>query len=319
MLSFMNKLPTEKRIAVISALIEGCSVNSTCRMTGVSKPAVLQLLLDVGEACAEEHDRIVRDVQAKRVQADELWAFVASKAKNTDEKARACGKGDSWLWLALDADSKLIISYLVGLRDGDCAAAFMADLASRLAGRVQLTSDGLKVYLDAVDQAFGGAVDFAQLVKEYTQAIEGQRRYSPAEFCCAHKTPITGAPEEKHISTSFVERVNLSVRMTNRRFTRLTNAFSKKLANHIASVHLNVFAVNFLKVNRSIKMTPAMASGVTSWQWTVADVVTVLDRWEERQAQAAAQEKAKAAKPSGLVPIKRRGGAAVVSGQTNQS
>lgn len=313
----MNKLPTDKRIAVLSALIEGCSISSVVRMTGVSKPAVLKLLVDAGEALSEEHDRLVRDVQSKRVQADELWSFVAMKQKNATEAQKACGKGDSWLWLALDADSKLIISYLVGLRDADCALAFMTDLAFRLANRVQLTSDGLKVYLDAVDAAFGANVDFAQLVKEYTQAIEGQRRYSPAEFCCAHKTPITGEPDAKHISTSFVERVNLSVRMTNRRFTRLTNAFSKKLANHIASVHINVFAVNFLKINRSIRMTPAMAAGITDKLWTVADAVAVLERWEERQAQKEAEEKAKAAKPSGLTPIKRR--AAVVSGQTNQT
>lgn len=314
-LPIMNKLPTDKRITVLSALADGVSVSATVRITGVSKPAVLKLLVDAGEACAEAHDRLVRSVKAKRVQADELWSFVFKKQKHTTEAEQACGMGDSWLWLATAAESKLIVSYLVGLRDGDCAKAFMGDLAARLACRVQLTTDGLAVYLDAVDKAFGRNVDYAQLVKEYEETMEENKRYSPAKCCGAKKNVIKGSPDPDHISTSYSERVNLTIRTHNRRFVRLGCTFSKKLENHIASTHLHVFSYNFLKVHRTLKVTPAMEAGITDRLWTMADVVALLDAWEERQAQKAAEEKAKSAKPSGMIPIRQR----ALSGQTNQS
>ena len=208
------------------------------------------------------------------------------KQKHTDETDRACGKGDAWTWLAIDADTKLILSYLVADRGEESAKAFIGDLHTRLANKVQLTTDGLKVYLDAVEDSFGCDVDFAQLVKSYTAAIEDEKRYSPAQCCGAKKTPVTGTPDAKHISTSYSERLNLTVRMQDRRFTRLTNAFSKKLENHIASVHLHMFAYNFVRMHKTLRMTPAMAAGLTDRLWGVDDIVAMLDAKEAKEAQA---------------------------------
>jgi len=301
----MNKLSTAKRCQVLSAIVEGCAVNATARMTGVSVPTILKLVLDAGDACAEAHHETVRAVKAKRVQADEMWSFVGKKERNATEADKACGMGDAWVWMALCADSKLIVSYLVGPRTAESAAEFMLDLASRLASRVQLSTDGLRVYVDAVEEAFGADIDYAQLVKQYSSTIEGQRRYSPAECCGALKTPVTGSPDDAHINTSFIERANLTVRMNDRRFTRLTNAFSKKLQNHVASVHLHNFWYNFGKSHRSLpgKITPAMAAGIASRFWTMEDVVALIDKREVEAAKAAAS--AKSAKPSGLVPVRR--------------
>lgn len=296
-ISGMNKLPTAKRCQVLTALIEGCSVNSTARMTGVSVPAILKLAVDAGEVCAEAHDYLVRGVKSRRVQADEIWSFVGKKEKNADENDKACGLGDAWVWTGIDADSKLIVSYLVGQRTADCAETFITDLAARLANRVQLSTDGLKVYVDAVEGAFGADVDFGQLVKSYTATVEGQKRYSPAQCCGAAKTPISGNPDPKHISTSYSERLNLTIRMQDRRFTRLTNAFSKKLENHVASVHLHNFYYNFCRVHKSLRVTPAMQAKIADRVWTMEDVVALLEAKEAAAAQP---------KPSGLVPVRRR-------------
>jgi len=292
----MSKLTRDERISVLKQLLEGSSVSSTVRLTDVSMPTILKLLVDVGEVCAEAHDRLVRKVKSRRVQADEIWSFVGMKQKNTDEIDRACGKGDAWTWLGIDADNKLIVSYLVADRGEESAKAFISDLAARLAKRVQLTTDGLKVYLDAVEEAFGCDIDYAQLVKSYTATIEGEKRYSPAQCCGAVKTPVAGNPDHKHISTSYSERLNLTVRMSDRRFTRLTNAFSKKLENHIASVHLHVFAYNFVRVHKALRMTPAMAAGLTDHIWGVEEIVTLLEAKEAKEAQAARD--AKPAKPA---------------------
>lgn len=293
----MNKLTSAQRVAVLKQLVEGSSVASTSRLTDVSVPTILKLLVDVGEVCAEAHDRMVRGVKSRRVQADEIWSFVGKKEKRATAEDKACGLGDAWVWTAIDADNKLIISYLVGQRTADCADAFIADTAARLARRVQLTTDGLKVYLDAVEQAFGCDVDYAQLVKQYTSVVEGQKRYSPAQCCGALKTPITGNPNADHINTSYSERVNLTIRMQDRRFTRLTNAFSKKLENHAASVHLHNFWYNFGRVHKTLRVTPAMAAGVADHVWTMEEIVAML---EAKEAKAAAP------KLSGLVPVRRK-------------
>lgn len=299
MMPSMNKLSRADRVRVLTALAEGCSVSAAVRMTDVSKPTVLKLLVDAGEVCAEAHNRLVVHVNSRRVQADEIWSFVGAKKKNATDAQKECGMGDSWLWLGIDADTKLIVSYLVGMRDAECAESFIADLASRLARRVQLTTDGLAVYLDAVDKAFGDDVDFAQLVKEYKDVIEEQRRYSPAKCCGAKKTPVTGSPDPEEISTSYSERLNLTIRTHNKRFVRLTIAFSKKLANHIASTQLHVFYYNFARVHRTVRKTPAMAAGLTDRRWTMEDVVKLLEEKEAREAAALAP------KSTGLRPLRQ--------------
>ena len=291
-------MSTCKRAQVIATLVEGCSVNSTARLTGISVPTILKLLSDVGDVCADAHDRLVRNVKARRVQADEIWSFVGKKAANATEEEKACGMGDAWVWTAIDADSKLIVSYLVGLRNSECAEEFITDLAQRLAQRVQLSTDGLKIYIDAVKNAFGADVDYAQLVKQYAAVVEGQKRYSPAECCGAIKNTIAGSPDAAHINTSYSERVNLTIRMSDRRFTRLTNGFSKKLANHISSVHLHNFFYNRCRIHKSLRITPAMAAGLTDRVWTIADVVAMPEQKEEKAAQPKAVV---------LVPVKKRG------------
>lgn len=295
----MNKLPGAKRTQVLSALVEGCSVASTTRMTGAAKRSVLNLLVDLAEVCADYLDENVHDLKSRRVQVDEMWSFVGKKQKRASEADQACGKGDAWVWLGIDADTKLIISYLVGQRDGAHAEAFIKDLASRLAHRVQLTSDGLRLYVDAVEDAFGADVDFAQLVKQYSSTVEGEKRYSPAECCGAIKTPVTGSPDRKHISTSYSERLNLTVRMQDRRFTRLTNAFSKKIDNHTASVIVHVMTYNFCRVHKTLRVTPAMEAGLTDHVWGLEEVVALLEKRE------AATIAAMAPKPSGLSPVRR--------------
>jgi len=293
----MNKLDSAKRAQVIATLIAGCSVNSTARLTGVSVPTILKLLSDVGDVCADAHDRLVRDVKARRVQADEIWSFVGTKAANATEEEKACGMGDAWVWTAIDADSKRIVSYLVGLRNSECAETFITDLAQRLAQRIQLSTDGLKIYIDAVENAFGADVDYAQLVNQYAAVVEGQKRYSPAECCGAIKNTIAGSPDAAHINTSYSERVNLTIRMSDRRFTRLTNAFSKKLANHISSVHLHNFFYNFCRIHKSLRITPAMVAGLTDRVWTIAAMEAMLRQKEEKAAQPKAVV---------LVPVKKR-------------
>ena len=240
-------------------------MRAASRISGVSINTVSKLLVDAGNACAEYHDNTVRNVKAERVQCDEIWSFVAAKQKNVkDMKEPVEGAGDVWTWTALDADSKMIISYLVGGRDGRYAAEFMDDVASRLANRVQLTTDGHKAYLEAVEGAFGADVDYAQLVKIYGASPENAKgRYSPAECTGAKKMPIEGDPDEAHINTSYVERMNLNIRMGNRRLTRLTNAFSKKVDNHLHMLSLYFMHYNFCRIHKSLRVTPAMEAGVS--------------------------------------------------------
>lgn len=276
----MNKLPLHKRVQILSMLCEGSSMRSISRVTGVSINTVSKMLVDAGNACAAFHDAAVRNVEAKRIQADEVWSFCYAKQKNV-AKAKAAPEeaGDVWTWTAIDADSKLIVSYLVGDRDASYADAFMGDLAGRLANRVQLTTDGHKTYLEAVEGAFGADVDYAMLVKIYgePQGAKQERRYSPGECCGTRKEIIEGEPETKDISTSYVERSNLSLRMHNRRFTRLTNAFSKKFENHVHMVSLYTVFYNFVRIHKTLKMSPAMVAGVTDELLEMEDIVKLID------------------------------------------
>ena len=266
----MNKLPTAKRAKILTLLLEGMSMRAVSRSEGVSINTVTKLLLNAGEACAQYHDAAVRDVPSKRVQVDEIWSFTYAKQKNV-ERAKAAPQhaGDTWTWTALDADSKLIISWLIGGRDAGYAAEFMQDLAGRLANRVQLTSDGNRLYLWAVEDAFGSDIDYAMLVKHYGNAPEGQRRYSPAVCTGASRMQVSGNPDKAYISTSYVERQNLTMRMSMRRFTRLTNAFSKREANHHAMLSIYFVWYNFCRIHKTLRITPAMASGLTD---TVRDM-----------------------------------------------
>jgi IS1 family transposase len=276
----MNKLPLEKRVQILSMLCEGSSMRSIARVADVSINTVSKLLVDAGKACAALHDDTVRGVKSRRVQVDEIWSFTYAKQKNVAKaKAAPEGAGDTWTWTAIDAESKLIVSWLVGGRDGEYAMAFMDDLRSRLANRVQLTSDGHKAYLEAVEGAFGGDVDYAQLVKIYGAAPESVKgRYSPAECTGAVKTRIEGNPDPKHVSTSYAERQNLTMRMHMRRFTRLTNGFSKKFENHMHMVALYAVWYNFVKQHKSLKgLSPAMAAGASDTLWSMADVAEMID------------------------------------------
>ena len=278
----MNKLSTEERARILHLLCEGMSIRAITRLTGASKNTVSKLLIDAGKACTAYHDANVRDLNAKRVQVDEIWSFTYAKAKNLKTaKAAPEGAGDTWTWTALDADSKLIISWLVGGRDAGYAHEFMQDVASRLANRVQLTSDGHKPYLEAVEGAFGADVDYATLIKIYGNTPEGQRRYSPAVCTGARKDAVTGTPDPDHVNTSFVERQNLTMRMHMRRFTRLTNGFSKKVENHAHAIALHFMYYNFVKVHQTLKVTPAMEAGLTDRLWDIADLVAIIDANEE--------------------------------------
>ncbi len=274
----MNKLPIEKKVQILHMLVEGNSINSTTRLTGVSKTTILKLLVDTGMACEAFHNETVKGVKAARVQADEIWSFVYAKDKNVTDEMPS-GSGDVWTWTALDADSKLIVSWFVGDRSAESAMDFMKDVAARLANRVQLTTDGHKAYLDAVEDAFGGDIDFAQLVKLYG-SLDGnmnERKYSPAEYTGQIKKAVTGNPREKFISTSYVERQNLTMRMSNRRFTRLTNAFSKKIENHCHSLALYFVYYNFCKVHKSLSVTPAMQAGLTKKPMTLEEIAMLTD------------------------------------------
>lgn len=281
----MNKLDREARSRILHLLCEGNSIRAACRLTGASKKAVSKLMVDAGQAAAWYQDRVFRNLTCKRIQVDEIWAFVYAKQKNVPlAKSAPEGAGDVWTWTAIDADTKLIPSWFVGGRDSDAAMIFVDDLASRLANRVQLTSDGHKAYLEAVEGAFGADVDYAMLVKLYGPAPEGQRRYSPAECIGAHKEIIEGNPDPKHVSTSYAERSNLNIRMHTRRFTRLTNAFSKKVENHAHSVALFAMYYNFVRIHKTLRTTPAMAAKVTDRLWEIGDVVDVLEAWEASQS-----------------------------------
>ena len=285
----MNRLTSEQRAKVISCLIEGNSVRSSVRITGVAKKTVMRLVFEVGTFCAQYQTRVFQNLTCERMQVDECWSFCYAKQKNVtpDIAAKNPGAGDAWLWAAIDANTKLVPCWLIGKRDPESARDFIEDLASRLANRIQLTSDGLKLYIKAVDKAFAGDVDYAMLVKIYGIAEGAERRYSPAVCLGCESHTVTGDPDPKHINTSYIERHNLSVRMTVRRFTRLTNAFSKKIENHIASVALGYFAYNFIKIHRTLRTSPAMAAGVTDRLWDVTDLVAAWEAEERREDIAA--------------------------------
>ena len=272
----MNQLSTARRTQIIAALIEGNSINATCRMLGVGKHTVLRLLEDAGCACAAYHDANVRNLRVTRAQCDEVWSFIYAKQKNVTAEQMAEGAGDCWTWTAIDADSKLIISYMLGDRGAATAHAFMQDIASRISNRIQLTTDGHRVYADAVEDAFGSEIDYAMLVKIYGASNDGESRYSPATCIGCRTGVLSGTPDPKHISTSYIERQNLSMRMGMRRFTRLTNGFSKKFENHAHQVALYFFHYNFCRVHSSLRVTPAMEAGLTDHVWTLAELCSLL-------------------------------------------
>lgn len=280
----MNKLSSEDRARILHLLCEGQSIRAVTRITGASKITVTKLLVDAGKVCMAYHDANVRNVPTKRVQVDEIWSFTYAKQKNVAAaKAAPEGAGDTWTWTAIDADSKLIVSYFIGGRDGECAMWFIDDLRARLANRVQLTSDGHKAYLEAVEGAFGADVDYAQLVKMYGNAPEAFKgRYSPAECTGIKKAKIEGSPDPAHVSTSYVERNNLTMRMHMRRFTRLTNAFSKKVENHAYAVALHMMYYNFVRLHSKLRMSPAMAAGVSDRLWEVSDIVALIEAKEAK-------------------------------------
>ena len=274
----MNKLPLVKRTQILAMLCEGSSMRSISRVADVSINTVSKLLVEAGEACLAIHDETVRNVKASRVQCDEIWSFCHAKQKNVaTAKAAPEGAGDVWTWTALDADTKLIVSFYVGDRSGESAMVLMDDLRTRLANRVQLTTDGHKAYLEAVEGAFGADVDFAQLIKLYGPTITAPGRYSPAECIGAKKQRVMGIPDIAHVSTSYVERQNLTMRMSMRRFTRLTNAFSKKLDNHIHALAFYFAFYNFCRIHKTLRVTPAMAAGITDRLWSLEDIVAKID------------------------------------------
>lgn len=281
----MNKLSLEKKVAVISALVEGCSVRSTSRMTGVAKGTILRLLEAVGTACAVYQDAALRNIPAKRIQVDEIWSFVGCKQKNvTAEIAETRVAGDVWTFVAIEAQTKLVLSWQIGRRDSGFATDFLRDVAERVTGRIQLTTDGHKMYLNAVGDSFADDIDYAQLFKIYGRDLEGYTRYSPAQCLGCEKITVTGAPEPKHISTSYVERQNLTMRMNMRRFTRLTNAFSKKIENHMHSVALFYMHYNFARIHQTLRVTPAMEAGISQRVWTLAEVVEMAEAGSLKRA-----------------------------------
>ncbi len=275
----MNKLSTKDRVRIIAALVEGNSIRATCRMTGAAKGTVLKLLVDLGKACTKYQDEKLRGLSCKQIQCDEIWSFCYAKEKNVPEEMKGkMGFGDVWTWTAIDAESKLIVSYLVGDRSAVYARKFIDDLASRLAHRVQLTTDGHKAYLSAVEGAFGADVDYAMLDKIYNAPPrEGQARYSPAECCGTRKIKIKGNPDIKKVSTSYVERQNLTMRMSMRRMTRLTNAFSKKIENQAHAVALHFMHYNFCRVHQTLRVTPAMEAGISDHVWSLDELAAMLE------------------------------------------
>ena len=277
----MNKLALADRVSILQALTEGCSLRSTARMNGVSFNTVVKLLIDAGTACAKYQHDVMRNLRCRKLQLDEVWSFVGAKEKNVATmKNPTQGAGSVWTWVAIDAETKLVPSWLVGLRDGGYAKTFVCDLAERLANRVQITTDGLKAYVEAMEAGFAGEVDYAQLHKVYGAATVDESRYSPAECIGFDKQTVSGAPNHACVSTSYIERQNLTVRMRNRRFTRLTNGFSKKLENLEHSVALHFFVYNFITRHTTIRMSPALKAGVTDHMWSYEELVDLIDRAE---------------------------------------
>jgi IS1 family transposase len=273
----MNRLSTADRARVVASLVEGNSIRATVRMTGVAKNTIVKLIAELGAACSKYQDEKIRGLKSKRIQCDEIWSFIGAKPKNVPEERIADKWGDCWTWTALDADSKLIVSFSLGDRTLNTAYDFMHDVAARLASRIQLTTDGHKVYLEAVESAFNEDVDYAILHKVYRSNPEGESRYSPAKCIGTTLQTIAGTPDPKHVSTSYVERQNLTMRMSMRRFTRLTNAFSKKLENHAAMVALYFMYYNFGRVHQTLRVTPAMEAGVSEHVWTIEEIVGLLE------------------------------------------
>lgn len=276
----MNRLDKKKQAQIIAALVEGNSIRATCRMTGVAKGTVLKLLADIGKVCSEYQDKVLRDLPCNRIECDEIWSFCYSKEKNVPEdKRNEFGYGDVWTFTAICADTKLVPSWWIGRRDAGNATMFMTDLAGRMKSRVQLTTDGHRMYLEAVENAFGSEIDFSQLVKIYGTPIENDTKYSPAKCLGTEKIVIQGNPDLKQTSTSYVERQNLTMRMSMRRFTRLTNAFSKKVDNLGHAVALHFMYYNFCRIHQSLRITPAMAAGVTDHVWDIEDIISLLSSY----------------------------------------
>ncbi len=274
----MNKLSQQKQTQVISALVEGNSIRATVRMTGVAKNTIVKLLANIGMACAEYQDKVFKNLPCKRIQCDEIWSFCYAKEKNVPEDKKGIfGYGDVWTFTAICADTKLVPAWHIGRRDIENATLFMEDLAYKLANRVQLTTDGHKMYLEAVESAFGGDIDFSQLIKLYGETSEGQKRYSPAKCTGTIKVKINGSPDKEKVSTSYVERQNLTMRMSMRRFTRLTNGFSKKVENLFYAVSLHFMYYNFCRIHQTLRVTPAMEAKITDHVWDIKDILNLLN------------------------------------------
>lgn len=288
----MNQLLLQKRLQILHMLCEGSSMRSISRVVDVSINTVTKLLVDAGTACALFHDETVRNLKASRIQCDEIWSFCYAKQQHVESAKRPVeGAGDVWTWTAIDADTKLIVSWLVGNRDGDTASAFLHDLKNRLATRVQLTTDGHRVYLDAVESAFGAEIDYAMLIKLYGSPPESETRYSPSECIGVQTQRIQGNPAWEHISTSYVERHNLTTRMALRRFTRLTNAFSKKLENHCHALALYFVWYNWARLHKTIRVTPAMEAGLADHTWTMEDIAALIDAQYTRKSRGPYKKK----------------------------
>ncbi len=281
----MNKLSTERRAQILGMMVEGNSIRAIARMTGASKNTIVRLLEDAGEAFSAYQDELFYNLRCRRLQLDEIWAFCYAKARNVPfAKAAPEKAGGIWTWVAIDAETKLVPSWRIGDRSGATATEFVCDLSKRLANRVQITSDGHRAYLEAVEAGFGAEVDYAQLIKLYGEVPTPAGRYSPAQiqgtktFCC------TGRPDPRHISTSYVERNNLTMRMSMRRFTRLTNGFLKKAENHAHSVAIHFMHYNFVRIHQSLRITPAMAAGISNKLWDLAEMARVIEEWEARHS-----------------------------------
>lgn len=274
----MNKLSKQKQTQVIAALVEGNSIRATVRMTGVAKNTIVKLLANLGMACAEYQDKVFKNLTCKRIQCDEIWSFCYAKEKNVPEDKKGIfGYGDVWTFTAICADTKLVPAWHIGRRDLENATLFMKDLAYKLANRVQLTTDGHKMYLEAVESAFGGDIDFSQLIKLYEQSPDGEKRYSPARCTGTRKIKINGSPDKEKVSTSYVERQNLTMRMSMRRFTRLTNGFSKKVENLFYAVSLHFMYYNFCRIHQTLRVTPAMEANITDHVWDIKDILNLLN------------------------------------------
>lgn len=277
-ISHMNQLSAENRAQIVAALVEGNSMRAVSRMTGVARNTINKLLCDLGAVCSEYQDKVFQNLPCKRIQCDEIWSFVGAKEKNTSAEKKAEGWGDIWTWVAIDADTKLVPSWFVGARDAGCAYHFMHDLADRLANRVQLTTDDHKAYLSAVENAFGCDIEYARLIKLYGDAPEAaQIHYSPPQCPGIEIRAVSGRPDMKHVSTSFVERQDLTTRMSMRRFTPLTNGFSKKVENHAHILALHYMYYNFGRIHQSLRVAPAMEAGIADHVWGLDEIISLLD------------------------------------------